>query len=142
MPPAGVGARHGSMPVPPGGGGYLPRCSVFEFRPAGEKKRDPRLDELEAMGIQLVHRQVAEEIGFDAFVAAWRIWDAHLEHGENMLNVSIRPYRSYLKFQRNRYIESLFGMGMKPCEIRAAVKNNLGEKISNYAIFSKAIKKK
>ncbi len=85
------------------------------------------------MGLAAVWIRVAETIGFDAFIAAWRIFDAEASVRSNrteMLQPLLRPYRSYLRFQRNRYIEALCAGGMQPKEIQEAVKRDLCEKVS------------
>lgn len=126
------------MPLPPGGGGYQDVCTVLEFekKPPARKKNaaaDPRLDELRRMGLPRVWLQVAEAIGVDAFLATWRILDADPAtwHNETILRVRLRPYRSYLRYQRNRYIEALTAQGLKPDEIRQRLRKQLGEDVSH-----------
>lgn len=141
----GVGGRQADPPPPAGGGGYQDTCGFFKFRPAAApKKRDPRLDELAAMGMPRTWLQVAEAIGFDAFLQMWRILDADetLRDGkENMVQAYIRPYRSYLRFQRNRYIETLAALKVPCSTIREMLKRQLGEEISERHIFNLANKK-
>ncbi|MDP3715575.1 MAG: hypothetical protein Q8R21_04105 [Burkholderiales bacterium] len=80
--------------------------------------------------------RVAETIGADAFLALWRIADSDpafraggaMERG--YLQLRLRPWRSWERFQRNRYIETLAASGMSPSDIQAAVKLNLLEHIS------------
>lgn len=85
------------------------------------------------MGLARVHLQVAEEIGVDAFLAAWRIYDQDLasltEKGD--LEVRMRPYRSYLRFQRNRFIESLLAEGKSVSEVQSRVRTDLCEEITD-----------
>lgn len=129
----GVGGRQGPAPSPAGGGGYQNICTVLNFSPDGEqKKRDPRLDELREMGLQRVWLDVAEEVGVDAMLKTWRILDrAHSSGGdEGRFMVPMRSYGSYLRFQRNRYIEALNGLGLKPREIREKLNKQLCEQIS------------
>lgn len=139
----GVGGRQAQPLSPAGGGGYLDTCGVFKFRPAGaEKKRDPRLDELSAMGMPRTWLQVAEAIGVDAFLAMWRILDGDESlHEDNMVQAHLRPYRSYLRFQRNRYIETLASLRVPCAMIREMLKRQLGEEISERHIFNLANKK-
>lgn len=134
----GVGARQTPPALPPGGGGYLNECSGLNFekkRHNGEifAPRDPRLDDLQRMGLARVWMQIAEEIGVDAFLKLWRILDADPAswHNETILRVRLRPYRSYLRYQRNRFIESLAAQGMKPPEIQKRVRQQLGEDVSH-----------
>jgi len=127
----GVGARHRDSPAFTGGGGYLSTCSILKFRPSDhQKKRDPRLDELEEMGLQKHHLMVAEEIGFDNFLSMWRIYDEHCQRKEWQVLVTMRPYQSYLRYQRNRYIEALNESGMTAKEIQVYLARNLSEKTS------------
>ena len=118
-------------------------CTVFKFRAAdGQKKRDPRLDELSSMGLPRTWLQVAEAIGIDAFLQMWRILDADESlHEDNMVQAHLRPYRSYLRFQRNRYIETLAALRVPCATIREMLKRQLGEEISERHIFNLANKK-
>lgn len=140
----GVGGRQAEPLPPAGGGGYLDICTVLNFRPTAgaEKKRDPRLDELRAMGLPGTWLQVADTIGFDAFMQMWRILDADESlHEDGRIKAYIRHYRSYLRYQRNRYIETLQALHV-PCSlIREMLKHQLGEEISERHIFKISKKK-
>jgi len=109
---------------------------ISERRPVFRKKRsyphDPRLEELDRMGLQRVWLDVAEEIGVDNFLAAWRIIDADpaARHKEGFLQINLKLYRSYLRFQRNRYIEALARKGLKPLEIQRNLVRQLRESVS------------
>lgn len=130
---AGVGGRQGDSVLSPGGGGYLDICPVLNFRPMGEqKKRDPRMEELKKMGLQQVWIKVAEEIGVDAFLRTWRILDGDpgSYNDRGRLEIPLRSYSSYLKFQRNRYIETLTQTGCTAPEIRERLNKQLCEQIS------------
>jgi hypothetical protein len=85
------------------------------------------------MGLPRVWLRVAEAIGIDAFLATWRILDADPStwHNETILRVRLRPYRSYLRYQRNRYIEALTAQGLKPEEIQRRLQRQLGESVSH-----------
>lgn len=129
----GVGGRQTNPPPSPGGGGYLNICKILKFQPeVDEKKIDPRLEELKKMRLQQVWIRVAEEIGFDAFLSVWRILDADPASygGGGRLEIPLRAYSSYLRYQRNRYIETLTGMGRDAKYIRDRLKEQLREKIS------------
>lgn len=130
----GVGGRQDNPLPSTGGGGYLDTCSILNFRPRnGQKNRDPRLDELHQMGLQRVWLEIAETIGVDGFLATWRLLDAAFQssmedHGRML--VPIRAYRTFLKFQRNRYIHTLVSMGMSTREIREKVRLCLCEEVT------------
>jgi len=129
----GVGGRQASHPSPDGGGGYQDICTVLNFgKNAGQKKRDPRLDELSQMGLQRVWLVIAERIGVDNMLAMWRILDSDQSSigDDGRLLVPIRSYSTFLRYQRNRYIESLDSMGLKPIEIQKKLKDQLCEQIS------------
>jgi hypothetical protein len=130
--PQGVGGRQPASPPGPRGGGYLSSCTTSNFRAP-----DPRIDELRAMGLPGSLVRVADAIGADAFLAMWRIFDAEpsfrTEKGD--LEVRLRPYRSYLRYQRNRYIEELAARGCTPQQIREAVRLNLCEQIGLRHIY-------
>lgn len=129
----GVGGRQAKPSPQPGGGGYQNICTVLNFdASAAEKKRDPRLVELREMGLQRVWLDVAEEIGVDEFLKVWRLLssdDANIDSGRLM--IPIRSYSTYLRYQRNRYIESLADMGFTASAIKDRVNKQLGEKLSD-----------
>lgn len=127
---AGVGARQSSRRVPGRGGGYLPARTPSKFR--ADPRLDPRLDEFRTMGLQAGLLRIAETIGHDAFLAMWRLIDMEpaFRTDKGDLEVRLRPFRSYLRFQRNRYIETLYAQGKSLAEIRELVKLNLCEHIS------------
>lgn len=138
----GVGARQAAPTLPHGGGGYLDICMGLEFqkkRDPAEKNapRDPRLDDMQRMGLPRVWMLVAEAIGADAFLATWRILDSDPSswHNETILRVRLRPYRSYLRYQRNRFIEMLAAQGLKPDEIKRRLRLQLGEDVSDRHIL-------
>lgn len=123
----GVGGRQTYPPADPQGGGYLDNCSTSNF----QKKTDPRFKELEQLGLQPVWLRVAEVTGVDVFLEIWRILSQEPHHATDggRLLVPMRSYRNYLRFQRNRYIETLRNMGMSPRAIRRRVADQLGEQI-------------
>ena len=130
-----VGARQGEEAVSPWGGGYPETCTVLKFSarpPETEKNRDPRLEELQRIGLKRVWLDVAEEIGVDAFLATWRILDADdsSRHKEGFLQIHLKLYRSFLRYQRNRYIEALTAQGYKPLDIQRCLMRQLREPVS------------
>ena len=131
----GVGARQEGDHIPAGGGGYQETCTVLNFwaRPPAQKNGgDPRLAELAQMGVQSVWLKVAEEIGVDAFLRMWRTLDADpsSHNREGFLQLRLKNYRSYLRYQRNRYIEALAAQGLKPLDIRRHLVRNFRESVS------------
>lgn len=127
----GVGARQVDPHTTVGGGGYLSTCTILEFR-ASAHASDPRIDELRAMGMRKIWLDVAEIVGFDAFLAMWRRFEA--EPGaitdDGRLELRLRSYRSYLRFQRNRFIASLHDAGLDDRAIQEKVKVSLRESLS------------
>lgn len=129
----GVGGRQGNSPIPSQGGGYPNICNFLNFQPADDQKKiDPRLTELKKIGLRQGWIRVAEEIGFDAFLRVWRILDADPESysSRGRLEIPLREYSTYLRFQRNRYIETLSDMGLDATNIRERLKDQLREKMS------------
>jgi hypothetical protein len=126
----GVGGRQADPDPSPEGGGYQDICMVLNFR--AQKKRDPRLSELYSMGLHGMWLEVAETIGVDNFLAMWRILDAHPSNYEDngMKLIPLRRYSSFLRYQRNRYVEALFASGLTPGEIKERLSKQLGEIIS------------
>lgn len=80
--------------------------------------------------------RIAETIGADAFLALWRIADSEpafrvggaFERG--YLQMRLRPFKAWHRYQRNRYIEALAASGKSVTEIQTAVALNLCEQIS------------
>lgn len=127
----GVGGRQGYTPAPAGGGGYQDICNVLNFDPSTEpKKRDPRLAELREMGLRRVWLNIAEEVGVDALLKIWRILERDPSGTDKEGRLVVPSYSSFLRYQRNRYIEALSAGGMKPREIQEKLKAQLCEQIS------------
>lgn len=85
------------------------------------------------MGMPRTWIRIAAAIGVDAFLAVWRILDAEcgdIQPGE-VLRVPLRRYRSYLRYQRNRLIESLYDEDKEPGEIKAHIRAVLCEDVSS-----------
>lgn len=130
----GVGDRQGAGTPPTLGGGYLDNCSTSNFQKkiSPTKKTDPRLSELRQMGLQPVWLEIAEQVGVDVFLYIWRTLDAQPSHftDEGRVLVPIKRYQLFLRYQRNRYIETLQHIGMKPKDIRECVYKQVGETMS------------
>lgn len=85
------------------------------------------------MGLPEIWLEIAHELGYDAFMRLWRRLDAAAEmrsDAESMIEVQLRRYSSFLRFQRNRFIETLVDMGASHREIRERVRLDIGEEIS------------
>ncbi|MGY8624137.1 hypothetical protein [Chromobacterium violaceum] len=126
----GVGGRQGLTAGLGRGGGYLDAYPVSELPDEAQKNRarDPRLDELRAMGMHHCWQKVAAEIGMDAFLAMWRILDAEEQwrHPKGGLELTLRRYRSYEQHQRDNYIRQLAHNGMHATAIRSRLIAALG----------------
>jgi hypothetical protein len=123
----GVGGRRGRPGRRRRGGGYLNECispDVWEVA---------KIRELEAMGLPGVWIAVAREIGYERFMTMWRILDRSVQmrsESESMIEVQLRRFSSFQRFQRNRFIESLVAAGYVDRAIRDMVREQLGEKLS------------
>jgi hypothetical protein len=84
------------------------------------------------MGMPAQWGKVAEENGFEAFERMWRILDREpfLDSGRGYIELRLRPYQSYLRYQRNRHIEELVRQGLTPRKIMDQIKSALGEVVS------------
>lgn len=126
----GVGARQGDLFASAGGGEYLNECTTPKH---WEKVK---LGELADMGLPSVWLRVADAIGYEKFLIFWRILDTAAElrevrrsENESMIEVQLRRYSSFKRYQRNRFIEALAAAGLPATEIQQAVRQRLGEKL-------------
>ena len=90
------------------------------------------------MGLPGVWLAVAREAGYDKFMAIWRILDAAIEmrsDSDSMIEVQLRRFGSFRRYQRNRFIEALANLGCTDKEIRGRVKRELGEDLSLSHIY-------
>lgn len=136
----GVGGRQADLFAPEGGGGYLDECNPVEL-PQGAVE-DAKFRELEDMGLPAVWLEGARLIGYENFVRLWKHLDGAaaggtlpLSDNESMIEVRLRRFASFQRFQRNRFIESLAAMGLGGSEIHAAVKAELGENLTRNHIL-------
>lgn len=136
----GVGGRQGDLFAPEGGGGYLDECNPVEL-PQGTVE-DTKFRELEEMGLPAVWLEGARLIGYENFVRLWRHLDGAaaggslpLSDNESMIEVRLRRFASFQRFQRNRFIESLAALGLDGAEIQVAVHSQLGEKLTRNHIL-------
>ncbi len=70
---------------------------------------------------------VAELIGFDRFIAVWRLLTSSDAWLDERNRISLPSFKQYLRLQRNLLIKSLLDDGHSTAEIRARVKSALGE---------------
>jgi hypothetical protein len=121
-----VGARQAALPPAGPGGGYLSSCNAsgFDFgaAPAGTR-RDPRIEELRRMGLRITWVQVAERIGFEAFVDAWQVLAANVDLLDDRGRITVPKFSTYHAFQRNQVIRSLAATGASAREIRDELAN-------------------
>jgi hypothetical protein len=84
------------------------------------------------MGLSVPHLRVADEIGVDGFLSVWRIYDAESSFNTDSddLNIRMRSFRSYLRYQRNAYIDTLSSTGESTKKIQKSVARRLCERIS------------
>lgn len=94
--------------------------------------RDPRIAELIDIGMPQLWIDVAHLIGYDDFVALWAAWSAEpsLRGRRHAIELRLRTIRSFEKYQRNRYIETLVAAGLKPRQIYTMLQTQLGEEMS------------
>lgn len=53
-----------------------------------------------------------------------------LRNDDDQIELRLRPFRSYERYQRNRYIETLVAAGFKPAAIHTMIRAELGESLS------------
>ena len=91
-----------------------------------------RLRELAEIGLSATWLSVAQLLGYEQFVAMWRLLSADpaLRNDDDQIELRLRPFRAFERYQRNRYIATLVQAGIKPSDIHAMVHKDLGEKLS------------
>lgn len=122
----GVGARQAQAHDPGRGGGYLYECTTPQVW------EDVKFRELADMGLPLIWLEVARAIGYDSFIKLWQLLDADYERRDDagsMIELELRRYRSFRRFQRNRFIEALAPL-MDNEAIQLRVRVELGENLS------------
>ncbi|WP_233869267.1 hypothetical protein [Paraburkholderia adhaesiva] len=120
-----VGGRMTAPRRLPGGGGYQDICTGLKF---GAEPRDPRLAELAAMRLPPFWLELADLLGAEVFLALWRLVDAspYVQAKGSMLQLpEMRPYRSYLRFQRNAWLAELAEHGCSTTEIRRRAREQM-----------------
>lgn len=127
LPAEGVGGRQATARVPGGGGAYLDECTIPDVWERA------KIRELADMGLPRLWLKIAVAIGYDDFMAMWRILDAEPEawtECESMLRPYLRRFDSFRRFQRNRFVEALTAQGLSHDEIIHVVADELGENLS------------
>lgn len=122
----GVGGRRGSSAPRAGGGGYLNGRTPSEFQ------KDIRLRELSEIGLSKIWLDIAAVIGYDQFIAIWKNISSkpELRDDSNQVSLTIRPFRAYERYQRNRYIDTLVAAGLRPSQVHSVVRHDLGENLT------------
>lgn len=124
----GVGARQAQVHAPRGGGGYLDECTL------PKDWEEARLRELAEMGLPAIWIDVAKAIGYEPFLTLWRLLDAEYsrrtrQESHSMIVLELRRYRSFQRYQRNRFIEAMAPL-LTDQEIQQRVADELGEDLS------------
>jgi hypothetical protein len=134
--PAPLGGRQGDRPQPLGGGGSPDECSGSNaaVRRVAPAATDPRIEQLRRMGLGRPWAAVARTIGFDAFVAAWRVLDSMPEVLDERHRVCVPAFSTFLRFQRNQVIRDMHTRGHSNAQIAQHLRQRLGETISDYHI--------
>jgi len=132
----GVGGRQEGSQAPTGGGGYLDECTISgpSLKNSRSAANDPRLNDLRSIGISQKLFAVAEVVGFDYFIEIWKIFDQENLNRSRCSSVDVRigipRFRSYLLFQRNKYIAALADEGYSTKEISRILKKELCDSVS------------
>jgi len=131
-PVPGVGGRQPNTTPPPEGGRYPDICTRSGPGQGGDD--DPRLRELAEIGLGERWMRIAHTIGYDAFVAMWRILAVEHLHCEkptySRVRVWVPSYPRLLRQQRDKYIRERAGINPDLKQIQADIEKNLGESLS------------
>lgn len=127
-----VGGRQRQARIPAGGGRYPKICGFPNFSTENDPPPDPRFSELEKIGLPGAWLRLARRVGFDAFLDVWRMVceDETTRHDGGRRMPKLREFDTYLRFQRNRYIDSLRPANLDPKKVQALLRQNLGEHLS------------
>ncbi|WP_267391300.1 hypothetical protein [Snodgrassella sp. B3088] len=128
----GVGGRQASINASTRGGGYLQTYRFSEFRKSDlPSKKDPRLLSLREIGLNATLQKIAATIGVDNFLKMWAILDndesTHSDSGA--LNLHIRSFSAWTRYERNRLIKFLAGQGLSNREIAKVVADQFNERL-------------
>lgn len=95
-------------------------------RAAAAPPADPRLIELRALGLNRTLMEMAERIGYEAFMAAWEVLSNSDEVQSNGCRLLIPAISTYMRYQRNLLIVQLAAEGKRPPQIAHEVNVSLG----------------
>lgn len=100
--------------------------------------------ELAEIGLAAHWLAVAAIVGYDDFIAVWRRLssDPALRDDDNQIELRLRPIRSFERYQRNRYIETLVASGWQHRQIHELLVRDLGERLSYRQVKRLAIESK
>lgn len=103
-----------------------------DLRPKGPSREAALMAELIDIGLSGACLTMAREIGYADFVTLWRAWsaDRSLRKKTGLIELRLRGVRAFDRYQRNRYIETLVAGGMKPRQICSAIRDQIGEALS------------
>jgi hypothetical protein len=127
----GVGARQPGTAPAWEGGRYPDTCTLLNF-PESEKKNagDLRIKELEEVGLNKTWIRIARAIGYDAFIRMWIILDEPDMHGiYEKKRIWVPMFKTFLKFQRNRQIQTLADNGHQSPYIKKMIEQQTGESL-------------
>lgn len=88
---------------------------------------DPRLSELEQIGLPRWLLDLAAQIGVDATLVVWRRLS---DESRNDHRVSVPRWSTFMRYQRNRFILALDERGLPPEIIREEMQVSLREELS------------
>lgn len=87
------------------------------------------------MGLNRAWLRVAEVIGFEAFLAVWRVLEGDSVVANDRGRIVVPKFATFLRFQRNRRIEELVDRGLSAPEIKAQLDSQTGERLHLVHIY-------
>lgn len=100
--------------------------------------------ELSEIGLASHWLAIAEIVGYEPFLALWRRLssDPALRDDDNQIELRLRPFRAFERYQRNRYIETLVATGLQHRQVHEMLVRDLGERLSYRQVKRLAIEAK
>ncbi len=86
------------------------------------------------MGLGVVWVKVAEELGYEAFLAVWRTLSLNRDFMDKRNRVSIPDIGLLFHYQRNQCIRELAAHGLVPRQIQQRMLEDTGEKLSIFQV--------